>query len=156
VVRQVRVLRYGRPRSALLIAIATVFVVGTAALAASSPSPFSPSSSPSSHATGLHSPKANESPEASESPEPSESAKASPGAGSQDSHGDCVSAAAHSKTAGPNETGETDKGKANHGDEVSEAAHACPKGNDQEGPDNASPEPSDTPESPEPSETPGD
>jgi hypothetical protein len=157
-----RILRYGKARTALLIALATSFVIGIAALA-SSPSPFSsPKSTPSASASA--SAKASESPESSPSSSTRAAApNASPGSG--DEHGDCVSAAARDKADADANSKEPSSGpghkKDNHGEDVSDAAHSCAKdGNDnQDSSDKASPEPSETPEapdSPEPSDSPGD
>ncbi|HXA41768.1 MAG TPA: hypothetical protein VNV65_02530 [Candidatus Solibacter sp.] len=165
-----RVFNNSRVRSALLAAMATVFLLGTAALAAQKPSP-SPSASPSDTASASPSATPTESPEASPSSSP-ESSPAAPivlGSSSPDAdaHGDCVSKVARDKSAeAPKENGEGE----NHGAAVSKAAHSCPKDSseakDQETPDaTESPEPADSPEaadtpdaaeSPEPAETPGD
>ena len=160
-----RFINNSRVRSSLLAAMATVFLLGTAALAAQKPSP-SPSASPS----DTFSASPTESPEASPSASPESSPAApivlgSPNSDS-DAHGDCVSKVARDKTA----EATNHEGEKNHGAAVSAAAHSCPKdsneANDQETPEaspspeaSESPEASDTPdaaESPEPAETPGD
>src|SRR5258708_25450188 len=161
-----RVFHDSRVRSALLAAMATLFLLGTAALAAQKPSP-SPSASPSDTVSA----SPTESPEASPSASPESSPAApivlgSPSA-DPDAHGDCVSKVARDKTAEATDH----HGDKNHGAAVSQAAQSCPKDSneaatDQETPeaspspeDSEAPDPDDTPdpaESPEPAETPGD